>query len=416
MTTGSVNINDSFSEAAIAAVSHPLNPLHGVTPVTDRNHINILTYNIFLRPPPVKNNENDHKDARLKEFIKLLSEYDIICLQEMFGFLNKRKHKLIRCASKAGFHYYADSPSPSFFTSFLVDGGLLVLSRFPILASEFKPYPYGVFSDSLSQKGILYTKIQVKDEILHLYSTHMQASYFGENQRYPILTRADQFATLRQFIDTTLQNNGHKEGEMVLLVGDFNVDSRKPFIETSKIKTYAGFKEYPHLGENDHFDEYESMKCFLSKNGKDDLDDLLFQSYNEHPITYADTFMHEDEGMKPLETALTAKDLCSNQSLDYIFRLNPKTLKNREAGVELEENKPFQKPSKLHIQEGSARVEKFFVDACEFTQLSDHYGSTVTLEYGIPSSTSANESILQNSGENAAPAPQEPYEITVVVA
>jgi len=58
----------------------------------------------------------------------------------------------------------------------------LPLHRFPLLASEFKPYPYGIFSDSLAQKGVLYTTIQIKDEILHIFSTHTQASYFGENQ------------------------------------------------------------------------------------------------------------------------------------------------------------------------------------------------------------------------------------------
>ena len=123
------DLDDSFINAPISAISHPLNLLTGVEHIADRNHINILTYNIFLRPPGVKNNASDHKDARLKEFIKLLHEFDIVCLQEMFGFLNKRKHKLIRCAAKAGFLYYADSVSPSFFTSFVVDGGLLVLSR-----------------------------------------------------------------------------------------------------------------------------------------------------------------------------------------------------------------------------------------------------------------------------------------------
>jgi len=35
---------------------------------------------------------------------------------------------------------------------------------------------------------------------------------------------------------------GYKPGEMVLMVGDFNVDSRKPFIETSKVMKYPGFK------------------------------------------------------------------------------------------------------------------------------------------------------------------------------
>ncbi len=47
---------------------------------------------------------------------------------------------------------------------------------------------------------------------------------------------------LRQFITTTLKKNNYTNGEMVLLVGDFNVDSRKPFIEISKISAYPGFK------------------------------------------------------------------------------------------------------------------------------------------------------------------------------
>mmetsp|Transcript_23649 Transcript_23649/g.20572 ORF Transcript_23649/g.20572 Transcript_23649/m.20572 type:complete len:158 (+) Transcript_23649:83-556(+) len=152
-------INDSFIDAPISAMSHTLNPLLGVDNNIDRKHINILAYNVFLRPPFVKNNESDHKDARLKEIIRLLGNYDIVCLEEMFGFLNRRKHKLIRCATKAGFLHYAESSSPSFFTTFLVDGGLLMLSRFPIVEQEFKPYPYGIFSDALSQKGILYGKI-----------------------------------------------------------------------------------------------------------------------------------------------------------------------------------------------------------------------------------------------------------------
>ena len=36
---------------------------------------------------------------------------------------------------------------------------------------------------------------------------------------------------------------------------------------------------------------------------------------------------------------------------------------------------------KLSIVENSATVEKLFVPSREFTQMSDHYGSSVTLEY-----------------------------------
>jgi len=372
-----INLYDSVIDTPIASISHPLNPIHDdLKNTTTRKHINILFYNIFLRPPGVKNNESDHKDARLKEFIKLLPDYDIICLQEMFGFLNKRKHKLIRCAAKAGFLFYTDAVSPSFFTSFVVDGGLLVLSRFPILSSEFKPYPYGIFSDALSQKGALYAKIQIKDEILHLYSTHTQASYIGSNQKFSVLTRADQFSMLREFIQTTLKKNAYKGGEMVLCGGDFNVDSRAALIQTEEVKDYPGFKEYPHLKQGERFSEYNAMTCYLSDNFNDDLEDLLFQTYGEHPITYA-----ESNNGKPMETVLTDKDdLCSNQSLDYIFKLNLKNFDKTRDG-DLEEGGISPKKRKLRIQEGSAKVAKFFVESLEFTQLSDHYGSMVTLEY-----------------------------------
>lgn len=92
--------------------------------------IRLLTYNIFLRPPPVKNNFDDYKNERCNEFLKTINDYDIICLQEIFGFLNKRKHKIVKKAFKNGFHYFASSHSPSFFSTFLVDGGLLTLSRY----------------------------------------------------------------------------------------------------------------------------------------------------------------------------------------------------------------------------------------------------------------------------------------------
>lgn len=37
--------------------------------------------------------------------------------------------------------------------------------------------------------------------------------------------------------------------------------------------------------------------------------------------------------------------------------------------------------SKLSVKEGSAKVRKFFVDGHNFTQLSDHYGVKVTLNF-----------------------------------
>lgn len=45
--------------------------------------VRVLSYNIFLRPPFVRNNLDDFKNERLKEFINHIDKYDIISLQEV---------------------------------------------------------------------------------------------------------------------------------------------------------------------------------------------------------------------------------------------------------------------------------------------------------------------------------------------
>jgi hypothetical protein len=69
------------------------------------------------------------------------------------------------------------SDPPGFGLGPVVDSGLLVLSKFPILTAEFRSFKIGILSDSASDKGYIYCRINVKGEILHLFSTHLQASY-----------------------------------------------------------------------------------------------------------------------------------------------------------------------------------------------------------------------------------------------
>jgi endonuclease/exonuclease/phosphatase family metal-dependent hydrolase len=132
-----------------------------------------------MRPPLIKTNLSDHKEDRLTEFVKELSRFDIVCLQEVFTTFNTRKQRLISYGAKSGLSWSVVSQEPSLFSGYLTDGGLLIMSRFPIVDSEFHPYPYGVLCDAISYKGVLYAKIMIRDKILHLFNTHTQATYFG---------------------------------------------------------------------------------------------------------------------------------------------------------------------------------------------------------------------------------------------
>lgn len=206
--------------------------------ILPRKTIKLLTLNIFLRPPPVKNNEDDWKDERLEEFCKIIHDFDIICLQEMFGSFNSRKQKLFRAATKSGFFFFIDTISPSFVSKYMVDGGLVILSRFPIVAYSFTPYRYGVLSDSLAQKGLLYAKIKIKDSFLHLFSTHLQASYFDSGEtlfKVSLDTRAYQIQQINHIVSEVLGQQYNKMSDKVILVGDYNVDAhsykhKKPVI------------------------------------------------------------------------------------------------------------------------------------------------------------------------------------------
>ena len=57
-------------------------------------------------------------------------------------------------------------------SEYFIDGGLVTLSRFPIIESDFMPYPLGVLSDQSAYKGVLYTKIDINGYIIHLFQSH----------------------------------------------------------------------------------------------------------------------------------------------------------------------------------------------------------------------------------------------------
>lgn len=196
----------------------------------DRENIRILTYNIFLRPPLVKNNEDDWKDERLDDFLKMLHNYDIICLQELFGVYNSRKTKLIRAAVKNGFFYFVEADSPSFFSKYISDGGILILSRFPIKKYSSYNFTHGVLSDSIASKGALYAQIEVGNSLIHIFNVHTQASYSNDIPDLFIAsfkTRMDQIDQLSKFIRDILLTEYNEKTDLTVLCGDLNVNAMR---------------------------------------------------------------------------------------------------------------------------------------------------------------------------------------------
>ena len=152
---------------------HPLSPdLSEDEDLLPRDSVNLLTYNIFLWPPPVRTNESDHKEDRLKSFADQMERFDIICCQEAFMPLSSWKSKLITYANMAGFFNVVNATPPGALSWCALDSGLVIMSRFPIVEKDEMLFWKYFDVDAFANKGALYAKIQIGTSHLHLFNTH----------------------------------------------------------------------------------------------------------------------------------------------------------------------------------------------------------------------------------------------------
>ena len=336
-----------------------------------RETIRLLTYNFFCRPPPVNSNNGDYKDARLNDFLEQLQNFDIICFQELFTTLNNRKHKMIREGEKVGLKYYASPRVPSFFSKYLTDSGLLILSRYKIIENEFYEYFINVSGDAPSNKGILYTKIKINNNYLFLFNTHLQSTYYDESQKKidcTIQVRAAQTEELINYIYNKLliiPRNEIKNGCMII-AGDFNIDAHDNKFAKVKYKM-----------PNYNISEYNLLKLKFSKLGT--VIDLMEKKYNDHIYTYGNNEKEEYD-----HTLTNKVEINMKQTLDYIWEVIPDfNLDIYKQGYNifndnysLEKNN---KDNKIKVLYDTFKVQEFLVKNRPYQQLSDHFGVSVDL-------------------------------------
>jgi len=82
----------------------------------------------------------------------------------------------------------------------MCDSGLMVLSRVPIDVRARITYTAGASWDMLASKGALYVRLCVAGQRIHLFVTHLQASYCYTPERESREARADQLLELAHFI------------------------------------------------------------------------------------------------------------------------------------------------------------------------------------------------------------------------
>ena len=146
------------------------------------------------------------------------------------------------------------------------DGGLIILSRYPMVQSRFCPFKSGASADKLAMKGILYAQIILpctstkkanvpaaheKDtnkkpeekQTLHLFNMHTQASYLEEPCTPKTLdlfvetfvVRNSQVLQANDFIAKTMATEFSK-GDLIMFSGDFNINGAPECAAEERIK------------------------------------------------------------------------------------------------------------------------------------------------------------------------------------
>lgn len=211
-------------------------------------------------------------------------------------------------------------------------GGLMIISKYPIETTRELIFDKGVASDGFVRKGVLYAKVKVGSSYVHVFNTHLQASYgyeFVENDPYALI-RKKQIQQVSSFIAKVVDDD-----YPIVALGDFNVNAiRRADCPTEESK------------------EYLEMLNTLAINGLFTVNDL-HKSFNAgaHPVTNTGR-------------GVVGKPSKGGQRLDFVFEL-------RRAAT---------RSDRVFHAFTSAGVLPFAVEGEEYTHISDHYASHVVME------------------------------------
>ncbi len=276
-----------------------------------------------------------------------------------------RQQRLVRAAYDIGFKYHAGSVWPNLFHRRLIDGGLLILSRYPIVERGQKSFTLGSGSDGICAKGVLYARIQLSPDLadsLHVFTTHTQAG--DRAPEYNI--RAAQLVELKEFVATTLREDPYAP---FLLTGDFNMDARHDLahdlVTNGVFATACEESQVYQSFYNELFSVLAAGRTLLDLMKAHDTSKL---TGHLHPITNGDghaTLLHTTD---PLSIEKDGK------CIDYMF-FSPGIRARRSISGDI--------PSlSLSVVEHNTTVDHGSLDkilhtsdhGLPITHLSDHYG------------------------------------------
>lgn len=334
--------------------------------------ISFLNYNSFQKSQGHNDVPNEYKTERNTLFAEHeIKRFDIISLQEQFTFINPRPVRLLEKALENGFKYAYKYQEPDYMSNMIINGGLLILSRYPVVEADGRVFDPSIARDRIMAKGVIWAKIELPNKShVHVFNTHLLATFNDVPENVYIMCKLraiDQIRQLRIFIQDKL-NKHYDKGDLAILCGDFNVDSLNDKFSCGTLFNYVELDkklESLLMAERNELKFYEHILTYNNNLFK--LSHIYYRDHQYFPITIG-KYTVDDNGNKiPMEDVITAEnERLDPLNLDHMYEL---IVNNREDN------------SKVWVRPKSSKVEEFFVKNQVFMQLSDHYGLSLEIEY-----------------------------------
>lgn len=264
---------------------------------TEQPHLKVLTYNVFLFSKTLYPNwGQDHRASAIPR-TSFFQGNDVVVVQEAFD--NSSSDALQREAtaqypyqtpvmgrSKSGW----DATSGAYSATTPEDGGVTVLSKWPIVRKEQYVYKDACGADWWSNKGFVYAVLNVNGTKVHVIGTHAQSTDPGCGAGEAARMRSRQFRAMDAFLDA----KNIPASEQVIVAGDFNVDSRTP--EYASMLSDAGLA--PADARTGHPYSFDTQDNSIAADRypddpREDLDHVLHRAGHARPAGWGNDVVKE---------------------------------------------------------------------------------------------------------------------------
>ncbi|MFE6163825.1 sphingomyelin phosphodiesterase [Streptomyces sp. NPDC056486] len=259
--------------------------------------LKVLTYNAFLMSKNLYPNWGQDHRAKAIPAAGFFQGKDVVVLQEAFD--NSSSDALKANAADRYPHQTPvmgrgkdgwDAAGGAYSSVTPEDGGVTVLSKWPILRKEQYVYKDACGSDSYSNKGFVYAQLNVNGKKVHVVGTHTQSTDPGCGSGEAAATRSSQLKEMDAFLDA----KNIPADEQVMVAGDFNVDSHSG--EYASMLADGGFA--PADGRSGHPYSFDTQDNSIAAerypdDPREDLDYVLHRKGNARPATWHNEVVKE---------------------------------------------------------------------------------------------------------------------------